>query len=80
MTRRRELNRAMVLSARLPVACWLALAQISAPVKADPPQPSAGPIDFARDVRPIFQSRCLGCHGPGKQKGGLRLDRRAFLT
>src|SRR4051812_32314000 len=35
---------------------------------------SAGPIDFARDVRPILQARCVDCHGPAKQKGELRLD------
>jgi hypothetical protein len=37
-------------------------------------------IDFARDVRPIFQSRCLTCHGPDKQRGGLRLDNKAALA
>src|SRR5215212_1380800 len=31
--------------------------------------------DFARDVRPIFERSCIKCHGPEKQKGGLRLDR-----
>ena len=37
-------------------------------------------IDFSRDVQPIFVERCYGCHGPEKQKGGLRLDskERAF--
>ncbi len=25
-------------------------------------------------VQPILQARCIGCHGPAKQKGGLRLD------
>jgi mono/diheme cytochrome c family protein len=25
-------------------------------------------------VHPIVQARCVSCHGPGKQKGGLRLD------
>ncbi len=34
----------------------------------------AAPVDFARDVRPIFQQRCYGCHGEKKQKSGLRLD------
>lgn len=34
----------------------------------------AAPVDFVRDVRPIFQSRCYECHGEKKQKSGLRLD------
>ncbi|HEX7896711.1 MAG TPA: PSD1 and planctomycete cytochrome C domain-containing protein [Planctomycetota bacterium] len=35
------------------------------------------PVDFARDVRPLFARRCLECHGPAKRKGGLRLDLRS---
>lgn len=34
-------------------------------------------IDFERDVEPIFSRHCYKCHGPEKQKGGLRLDERA---
>jgi hypothetical protein len=33
-------------------------------------------IDFKRDIQPIFADKCYGCHGPDKQKGGLRLDRK----
>ncbi len=35
-----------------------------------------GAPDFARDVRPIFERSCFGCHGPEKQKSGYRLDIR----
>lgn len=34
-------------------------------------------VDFARDVHPIFKSKCIGCHGPAQQKNGFRLDRRS---
>ncbi len=37
---------------------------------------SAAAVDFARDVRPILERSCLGCHGPEKQKSGYRLDVR----
>ncbi len=30
--------------------------------------------DFLRDVQPVFESRCQGCHGAQQQMGGLRLD------
>ncbi len=40
--------------------------------------PHAGrPIDFVRDVRPIFEASCYSCHGQQTQKGGYRLDVRA---
>src|ERR1041384_6627950 len=32
--------------------------------------------DFGRDVRPILERSCFGCHGPEKQKNGYRLDIR----
>lgn len=38
------------------------------------PISSAAPVDFRRDVQPLIAERCLNCHGPKKQKGGLRLD------
>jgi hypothetical protein len=34
-------------------------------------------IDFRRDIEPIFQRSCVSCHGPQKQKYGLRLDHGA---
>lgn len=41
--------------------------------------PAQGAVDFAKDVAPVLQARCLGCHGPEKQKGKLRLDAKAQL-
>src|SRR5437870_6441114 len=34
----------------------------------------AEPVDYTRDVKPLFAKHCVGCHGPDKQKSGLRLD------
>jgi mono/diheme cytochrome c family protein len=38
-----------------------------------------GPVDFARQVRPILAESCFECHGPDSKgrKGDLRLDTRA---
>ncbi len=38
---------------------------------------AAAPVDFVRDVRPIFDRHCTECHGEKKQKSGLRLDVKA---
>ncbi|MDF1824791.1 MAG: PSD1 and planctomycete cytochrome C domain-containing protein [Verrucomicrobiales bacterium] len=41
----------------------------------------AGPVDFVKDVRPIFQAHCYDCHSEEAQKSGLRLDvKSAALT
>ena len=34
-------------------------------------------VDFVKDVMPLFRENCLDCHGPTKQKAGMRLDRRS---
>jgi hypothetical protein len=34
----------------------------------------AAPIDFVRDVRPIFEAHCYDCHSGDTRKSGLRLD------
>jgi hypothetical protein len=35
---------------------------------------------FTRDVTPILAAKCVSCHGPEKQKGGLRLDSGSALV
>jgi mono/diheme cytochrome c family protein len=66
-------------------ALWLA-AGLVAEAKLTPeqlqklPPPAAGPVEFSRDIRPIFEASCVKCHGRGKDKGGFRLDtRETFL-
>jgi mono/diheme cytochrome c family protein len=51
-----------------------ALALVLTALPATAAAPSPAPVDFARDVLPIFQSQCVECHGPQKHKGDLRLD------
>lgn len=35
---------------------------------------------FEKAIRPLFAQQCVSCHGPQKQKGGLRLDEPQFIT
>jgi mono/diheme cytochrome c family protein len=49
----------------------------AAPVDVSKLPPAAtNRIDFARDIKPIFDASCLRCHGPVKPKSGFRLDSR----
>lgn len=41
--------------------------------------PSDGEIRFTRDIKPIFESSCIKCHGRGRDKGGFQLDTRKTL-
>jgi ankyrin repeat protein len=34
-------------------------------------------VDFAQDVLPLLRQNCVTCHGPMKQNGGMRLDRKS---
>src|SRR3954468_23215875 len=34
---------------------------------------------FEKQVRPVLADQCYKCHGPDKQKGGLRMDSRDAL-
>jgi hypothetical protein len=35
-------------------------------------------ISYLRDIQPLLEERCYRCHGAEKERGGLRLDVRAF--
>jgi hypothetical protein len=39
-----------------------------------PPAAKQEGLTYAKDIKPILQSSCFGCHGPQRQRGGLRLD------
>jgi mono/diheme cytochrome c family protein len=35
---------------------------------------AAGPVEYAAAIKPLFARHCVACHGPDKQRSGLRLD------
>ncbi len=54
------------------------LGLIPAPARGqDLPPPASRPIDYEKDVRPIFAKSCVKCHGEKVAKGGLVLDQKA---
>ncbi len=70
--------------AHLLAALWLAFASSSRAgltpeqIRALPP-PASHPVNFQRDIKPIFEASCIKCHGRGRNKGGLRIDTRQTL-
>jgi hypothetical protein len=54
---------------------WLVTAILAVSAFAAEPRK----VDFAREVRPILNSRCLSCHSPEKREGGLSVASRADL-
>jgi cytochrome c/ankyrin repeat protein len=57
------------MSARFAIAALAAILTSS-------PAFAQAPIDFNNEVKPLLRDKCVGCHGPSQQNGGLRLDRR----
>jgi mono/diheme cytochrome c family protein len=44
------------------------------------PPPAARPVDFEKEIKPLFEAACIKCHAKGKDKGGFSLEtREAFL-
>lgn len=67
------------IAAAIVVAC-LVVTLNRAAAKQNPvdisklPPAATRPIDFTRDVKPIFAKNCYTCHGTEKQKSDYRLD------
>lgn len=40
----------------------------------DMPPAADRPVDYEKDIQPIFEARCIECHGPEKQKSKFRMD------
>lgn len=40
------------------------------------PEPVQRPVKYFGEIHPVLVEHCFSCHGPEKQKGGLRLDSR----
>src|SRR5215813_8872461 len=43
------------------------------------PPPANPQNDFSKEIKPIFESRCIKCHGRGREKGSFRIDNRETL-
>ncbi len=71
-----EMKRSFAIgcAAALLTGSVLARAQSAAGPAATPP-----PIDFVRDIQPIFKTHCAECHGATKGRARLRLHAPEFI-
>src|SRR5437762_1809887 len=58
------------------LVCWLGLMAPAGAATTTNKNPPAAQVDFLRDIQPILAENCYACHGPEKQRSGLRLDRK----
>jgi hypothetical protein len=60
------------------MAAALTVISLSAAEEVDisklPPVSSKKDVNYARDIKPLFEKSCFKCHGEEKQKAKLRLD------
>lgn len=54
---------------------WTSLSCFGSTTPSLPP-PATNQVDFARDIKPIFERSCIRCHGPEKPRSRFRLDNR----
>ena len=43
------------------------------------PAPVNRPVDFVKDIKPLFDASCVQCHAKGKSKGGFSIETREAL-
>ncbi|GAA5482458.1 c-type cytochrome domain-containing protein [Haloferula sargassicola] len=64
-----------------PLKGWLAEEIEATPARPTAPEPVAeslpvndAALSYAKHIQPIFDAKCVTCHGPDKSKGKLRMD------
>lgn len=60
----------------LAATCLAPLVSMGMAAAKDLPPPAEGKVDYKKQIETLLSERCFKCHGPKKQEGGLRLDRR----
>jgi hypothetical protein len=86
--RRNLLGRAIVIGCGAALAAGSMLARAQSPAvvsqapaaaRQGPAASSQTPVDYERDIQPIFEQHCAECHGRTKSRARLRLHDPAFI-
>jgi mono/diheme cytochrome c family protein len=62
-----------MLTKRLVLACVICLAVVGF-TRSVTPANAQTPVSFSKDIQPILEQNCLGCHGPSMQSSRLNLS------
>src|ERR1051326_3334702 len=78
------MQRALPFSSMISLAVlWAAQLETFAKITPDQaktlPAPANHKIDFAREIKRIFEASCIKCHGRGRTKGDLSIESRETL-
>ena len=57
----------------------LAAVVSSAPATAVAASNAETPVDFTRDIKPLFERSCVACHSGPRPKGGFQVTKRDLL-
>ena len=79
MTSARLFQRPHIVGFALLVAALWTLTGVTAAAEEESDSDQTEPVSFYRQVRPIIQRVCSGCHQPAKQEGKLLLTSFAGL-
>ena len=68
-----------LIASLLCMSSMLAQAVITPEQAKTLPPPADHPINFSKEIKPIFEASCIKCHGRGRDKGDFQIDSRATL-
>src|SRR5687767_8084102 len=69
------MKKSLIFGGLLGAGALIALAAEEVDLTKLPPA-ATKQVDFAADIKPLFEASCVGCHGEQKQKSKYRLDTR----
>jgi hypothetical protein len=75
---KQQQQRTLILPATVVCGLWWGIAPLAVMGQAPNGEKAAGAVDYLKQVKPLLRERCYACHGPLKQKAGLRLDTAAL--
>src|SRR6266571_7470219 len=68
-----------LIASLLCMSSMLAQAVITPEQAKTLPAPADHPINFSKEIKPIFEASCIKCHGRGRDKGDVQIDSRDTL-